>query len=123
MVDKATLGAGNVPIVLDGEEYVLRPTLGAALFLVRQPGGLQAMSNRIFVQIDLDAATTVVQHGLGYPSRSLEAAALPDKVWRTGLTDGLAEKCVLYLRVLAGGGQLPAEARDDTPRPPRTGVH
>jgi hypothetical protein len=110
-------GAGDVPITLDGEECVLRPSSLAAQALSRQYDGLRGCIDAV-LRLNMDVIVQVVAHGLGIPSGSREMKTLPEKVWRTGVTDdtgALAERCVAYLRVLAGGGRPPpiAEGRDE----------
>ena len=78
---KASLGAGNVVITLDGEEAVLRPSLKAAQTLSRQTDGLMGAIERV-TRFDLDTLTSVIALGVDKPSKEVAEA-----VWRTGVSD------------------------------------
>lgn len=116
--EKPRLGAGDVRITLlkeDGtpEELVLRPSYNAARMLSAGSEGLMKLMQRV-VAGDVEAAASIVSHGLGYGTGSNRGPKdLAERVWRTGLSDesgGLAERCIMYLRVLMAGGRLPASA-------------
>lgn len=109
------VGAGDVRIVLDGDEHVMRPTWGAAQTLSRQSGGLASAIERC-LRLDLDAIVQVITLGLGLTQTGAKNMQLAEKIWRTGLTDdagGLSERCITYVRCLAAGGRLPGENDDD----------
>lgn len=119
--NKPHVGAGNVPIVLDGEQLELRPSLGAALAISRGTDGIRGAMNRV-LQLDLDAVVMVIGQGLGYENGSKDLKELPEKVWRTGLTDdsgGLVERCVAYLRLLSSGGRPPIQGTGGAENPPK----
>jgi hypothetical protein len=95
---KASLGAGNVEITLDGETAVLKPTLLAAQTISRQAGGIIAAVEAA-AKFDVDAVTGVIALGLGRkPTEVAEA------VWSTGIAD-LAPKAIEFLTILANGGR------------------
>lgn len=98
---KATLGAGNVDITLDGEPAVLRPSLQAAQSISRQNGGISG-AVRAVGQFDFDAIVSVVTLGLGVTGA--EAKEIPNKVWKTGLTE-LVGPVSSFLTILANGGR------------------
>ena len=120
MVNQAQLGMGNIPIVLDGNEYILVPSLNATQSLSRQNGGIRGAVDAL-VKLDFDLVVRVIQLGLG-PKVAAGIKNLPEVVYHTGLTDntgGLAAKCIEYLNVLANGGRpLDVEASQDTQNPP-----
>lgn len=99
------IGAGNVEIVLDGETYVLKPTLKAALTLTNVQGGLPALIQRC-INLEINAIVEVISQGLGVTSKDL-----PERVWRTGLFT-LSARCIRFLNILANGGR-PLDAEDD----------
>lgn len=110
--EKPRMGAGDVEIHLldaDGqpERLVLKPSYNAAHALSAQSGGIFKVMQRI-VDGDVAAVVATISLGLGYGSGNRAPADLPERVWRTGLTDesgGLSERCITYLRVLMGGGR------------------
>lgn len=109
-MNEPKLGGGNVTIRLDGEEVILKPSLQAAQTISRQAGGLAGAMQAV-LKLDLDVVTTVVGLGLGYGGTKKPPQDLAEKIWRSGLTDAsegaLASGCILFLRVLANGGQMP----------------
>lgn len=105
-------GAGDVPITVGAESYVLRPTLEAALAISRQFGGIREALARVN-NLDLDAVVSVIRAGIGATEarrvKNLEAA-----VWGGGLLSGDGElilALVNFLICLANGGK-PSGARD-----------
>ncbi|ETA72341.1 MULTISPECIES: hypothetical protein [Mesorhizobium] len=100
-MSKPALGAGNVEIELDGETVVLRPSLMAAQAISRQSGGISS-AVRSVGNYDFDVIVSVVTLGLGATGQ--EAKAIPEKVWRTGLTD-LIGPVSTYLTIIANGGR------------------
>jgi hypothetical protein len=97
-MEKATLGAGNVLITLDGEEATLRPTLKAAQTLSRRADGLIGAIERVS-RFDLDVITAVVALGLDRPEKDIAEA-----VWSTGASS-LAPTAIKFLGILANGGR------------------
>lgn len=100
-MSKPTLGAGNVEIELDGETVVLRPSLMAAQAISRQSGGISS-AVRAVGNYDFDVIVSVVALGLGATGQ--DAKSIPEKVWRTGLTD-LVGPVSTYLTIIANGGR------------------
>jgi hypothetical protein len=90
---------------------VLRPTFHAARTISSRYGGTLSAAERV-ARLDLDVISDIIALGLGYTSSRRHPSDLPERVWRTGLSDdtgGLAEKCILFLRTLASGGRPPRE--------------
>ncbi len=121
---KPRIGAGDVPITLvdaagNPEALVLRPNYNAARTISAQSGGLLGALDRV-AKLDLETITQVITLGLGYGTQSARGPKdLPQRIYQTGLADdtgGLAERCVLYLQVLMGGGQPPRKVDDEGPR-------
>jgi hypothetical protein len=108
-------GAGDVPIVLDGETVKLTPNLRAAQTLSRVGGGLIELGQRV-ARIDVDAITTIITLGLGYGGENPPPKDLDEKIFRSGLAK-LAAPCVRYLNVLGNGGRPLEEARQDSENP------
>jgi hypothetical protein len=111
---EANIGAGDVVINLDGEDKVLKPSYQAARTISSMQGGISGAIQRV-VQLDIETVTQVVTLGLGYGQGQKPPKDLAEKIWRTGLTDdsgGLAERCVLFLRVLASGGRMPRDQKE-----------
>lgn len=108
---KATIGAGDVNVMLDGEMVTLKPSLRAAQTISRQAGGIVACMQAVG-RFDLDVIALVVAQGLG-KVKSAEVNEVAEAVWRTGLTD-IVPKVTEFLTVLANGGR-PASAGDENP--------
>lgn len=118
-VQQASLGAGDVVITLgqgdNGEELTLRPHWKAAKTLSTKYNGLSSVIERV-LRLDISVVVDVIAVGLGYTSTKRPPEDLERRIYETGLTDdtgGLAERCVTYLHVLAGGGRLPDSSSDD----------
>ncbi|MEO9230370.1 MAG: hypothetical protein ABI216_15700 [Devosia sp.] len=109
----ATLGAGNVDILLGDETVTLRPTLRAAQTISKQSGGivsaLQAVS-----RFDFDVISSVIALGLNKTSPR-DQQDIAEKVYETGLSD-LIEPVTNFLAILANGGRpVTAKASDENP--------
>jgi hypothetical protein len=102
-------GAGDVAIMLAGEEYFLRPTAKAALTISRGQGGIRGAIDAV-LKMEVDAVTNVVKLGLGLAVvRELtRTTPLEELVYESGLTDtsgGLVAKTIEFLHILANGGR------------------
>lgn len=101
-MSNATLGAGNVAIILDGEDAVLRPSLKAAQTISKQSGGIIAAVQAVG-RFDFETIVAVIALGLGV-SQAREVQSLAEKVYSTGLTD-LVEPVTKFLTIIANGGR------------------
>lgn len=99
---QASIGAGNVTIILLGEERVLRPTLRAARSISAKAGGIMSAVQAIG-RFDFDAMLTVVSLGLDI-TKPAEVNDLAEKIYGTGMAD-LVEPVTTYLSILANGGR------------------
>lgn len=111
---KATIGAGDVTIVLDGEPVVLRPSLRAAQTISRQSGGVIGAMQAVG-KFDMDTITLVVAQGLGKVKPN-EVNEIAEQVYSTGLTD-LVPKVTEYLTIIANGGR-PVSGSEENPQKP-----
>lgn len=105
-----SIGLGDVPITIDGEEMVLRPSWQAAQSISRMSGGIMGAIEKV-VKLDMETIIAIVQMGLGFGMGKRPPTDLAERIWRTGLTDEggfVVERCVLYLRTLANGGRPPS---------------
>ena len=108
-------GAGDVRITLGGVEYVLRPTLSAALTVSRLAGGIRGAITRAN-DLDLDIIVSVIRAGVA-PADLQRLRNLEEVVWSEGLLDRRGElvlAVVDYLMNLTRGGR-PADASDAAP--------
>lgn len=105
-MDKAEYGIGNVQIVIDGEEFFLKPTLKACMNLSRIAGGITLLNQKC-VSYDFDTILQIIKEGLGVNSKDLA-----EKVWKTGLIN-LAVPCIRFLHVLANGGRPLDEVEEE----------
>lgn len=125
MADEAQVGAGDVPITLDGKDYALVPTVAAFKNISKAFGGLRAAATAV-TTLDVDIITRIVQFGLG-PQVVKElggADKLPDHIFAAGILDtsgGLASKCITFVTNLSNGGRpVPEEgAGTSTVDPPK----
>lgn len=108
---KAAFGAGDVTIVLDGEEVTLRPSLKAAQGVSRLSGGILGAVEALS-RFDLDVLVNVVALGLGKKPSEVEEA-----VWRTGVSE-LAPRAIEFATIIANGGRPVADggSGDGNPR-------
>jgi hypothetical protein len=106
--NEARLGAGNVEIELDGQIVTLKPSLRAIQILSRQYGGLVTAIDAVG-KYDFNAIEQAISVGLNVNQK--ESRELPDKIFRTGLTN-LAGPVISYLSILSNGGR-PHETQDD----------
>lgn len=113
-----TVGAGEIAITLldhadNPEQLVLKPSYHAARTISAQSGGLMGAIERV-ARLDIETINQLIQLGLGKDQMPRGGmATLSDRIWRTGLSDeegGIAERCIMFLRVLMNGGRPPQVA-------------
>lgn len=115
MSSKATIGAGDVSIILDGDPATLKPSLRAAQTISRQAGGIIGAMQAVG-RFELDTISLVIALGLGRVKPN-EVNDVAEQVYRTGLTD-LVPKVTEFLTIIANGGR-PVSGGDENP--PKTG--
>ena len=106
MQSKITLG--EVPITLDGDEIVLRPTMRAMTQISRTYGGLAKARTEI-AQENIDAIAYVIRVGAGMNDR--DAKDLGDRIFATGTADMIVP-LIRYVAILGNGGK-PLEGDDE----------
>lgn len=107
----AKINEGDVEITLNGEQFVLRPTL-KALSAISSMGGLTKVRQAIVDQ-DFNTLISVILHGANLAGRP-EGKQIPDMVFRNGLDAALMVPLINYLGILANGGKpLPENADAD----------
>lgn len=106
---------GHVEITLAGDSITLAPTLGCALELCRKHGSLGAVLDKLEAY-DLNAATDVVQAGLGFLKREVVA----QQVYDAGLVD-LTPALVRFVIMLANGGKPMKAEEEEKPGGPFAG--
>lgn len=111
---KASLGAGNVDLELDGETVTLRPTLKAAQTLSRRTDGLIGAIERVS-RFDLDTVVAVVALGIDKPEKDVA-----ERVWRTGVNE-IAPHAIKFLGILANGGRPADGSGGEEDADPRNG--
>lgn len=107
--NKASIGAGDVEIKLDGKDWVLRPTVRAMKMLSRKSGGIMGAVQSV-ASLDTDAIASVLKIGLELTEKGAEG--LDERVYRTGAAK-LAGPCIRFLHVLSNGGRPPEENGTD----------
>lgn len=105
------VGIGDVPLMIDDEEFILKPSWGAAQLVSQRFGGISGAVEKV-IRLDIEATVQIVMFGMGFVGTRKPPLNLAERIWRAGLTDrtgGVAEACVKYLHVLANGGRPPPE--------------
>lgn len=105
--DKPSLGRGDVTVVIDGVEYILKPTLAATQALSRKYGGLHLLVDRI-AKLDFEAIVDTVLAGLNRNANPKQRQELAEAIFRTGLTDDTGQVsllCARYVIILMRGGR------------------
>jgi len=109
---KASLGAGDVDIVLDGETVTLKPSLKAAQAISRQAGGIMGALKGLS-ELDFDIVTGIIAVGLGRQADDVAGA-----VWRTGIAN-LVPGASEFVTVVANGGRRrPKDGGSEAENPP-----
>ena len=104
------LTAGEMPIMFEGEERILKPSLRAMGAINRQFGGLRNARAKL-VDEDVDAVAFILRHGLNLSDR--DARDLPDRIYRNGVTGDFLVALIKYVAILGNGGKpLPDEPED-----------
>lgn len=102
--------SGQVKIILDGEERILKPTIPAMRHIDAHFGGYQPAFDALR-RSSVSACAFIVRHGLGMDDR--EAKEVFDKVARTGTAE-LVGPLSEFIAILANGGRpLNGEAEKD----------
>jgi hypothetical protein len=110
MGKKADPGAGDVPLTLDGEELVLRPSLEACRAISKLAGESLAVAvGRVMERLDFEFIVEVVALGLGESSPNIKKQ-IAEKIYRQGVIT-VAANVVQYIRSVMNGGRRP----DDDP--------
>lgn len=106
------LNPGEIAIILEDEERILKPTLRALSAISGRFNGL-ARARQALVDQDLDATVFIIRHGLNMTDR--EAKNLPQVVFENGLTEELVIPLIKYTAILANGGKpLPDQPEDES---------
>lgn len=114
--EPARIGAGDVEVVIGDEVFVLRPSYIAARTISGSAGGITGAMDRV-MRLDVDTIMNVLTVGCGFVGAKRPPKDFAEKVWASGFTDdtgALAERCIVYLRVLAGGGRMPKSERGES---------
>lgn len=110
---EAEPGIGDVPIVLDGKEMLLKPSLQACMDISRLAGGGQAAIQRCLA-LEFDTICAVISAGLGL--NPVQAKKLPAAVYATG-TISLHGACIDFIHIVNNGGRPPDPTEDEQEQP------
>lgn len=102
-------GAGNVPILLDGEELTLKPSLETCMRLSQLANNSLEQAVHRCLRFDFEFICEVISLGLDATSPALRKD-VRDKVYRTGVIN-LAATAGLFIRVIMNGGRRPSVAQ------------
>ena len=109
MADSKIL-SGEVSIVLNEEEFWLKPTIRAATSINRQFDGF-ANARAALVRENFDSVVFIIRLGLNLSDR--DARDLPERVYKNGITAELLIPLIKYVAILGNGGRpLPDEPED-----------
>lgn len=75
---------GTVQVVLLGETYTLKPTLGAVRAIEAHFGGLRGASQAINA-LSVDGCAVIIAGGAGLSGK--DAEAIPEQVWQAGVLE------------------------------------
>lgn len=103
---EAEPGAGDIPITLDGEEYVLKPSLAACIAISGIAGGLNQAVQRCY-QMNFETIVEVICLGLSATSGP-QKREVGEKVYKTGVIH-VAADAIHLIRTIANGGQRPKD--------------
>jgi hypothetical protein len=98
----AKINEGDVVIHLDGDEFVLRPTL-KALGAISSNGGLGKVRQALVDQ-DFSTITSVIIHGANLAG-SRVGKDIPEAVFRNGLNTELLVGLLTFVGILGNGGK------------------
>lgn len=98
MADPVKVGDGDVPITIDGKDYMLTPSYKACSNLARNGEGLSSLIRRC-ANLELDVLTRVVAEGLGR-----NPPDLGDKLYKSGLRN-MSGPCIDFLVNISNGGK------------------
>lgn len=109
MAEIAAPNAGDIPITLDGEKHVLKPSLEACIGVSKIAGGLSQAVARCH-QLNFETVCEVIGYGLNATSgpQRKQVEAL---VYKTGVI-AVAAEAIAFIRTIANGGQRPTEEGD-----------
>lgn len=106
------INSGEIPVVFEEQEVMLKPTLRAATTISRQFNGFAA-ARAALVAEQLDAVVFILRMGLNLSDR--DARDLPERVYKNGITAELLIPLIKYIAILGNGGKpLPDEPEDGT---------
>lgn len=109
MAKDVSVGDGNVPIMIDGKEYSLKPSYKACLALATGGDGLRTLISRC-ANLEMDTIKRVIAEGLGRDPKDLQ-----EKLYATGLRN-VSGPAIDYLVVLSNGGRpVPKEGDKEGP--------
>lgn len=101
------LTAGEMPVTLNDDELILKPTLRAMTAINRQFSGL-ANARQQLVAENFEAVVFILRYGLNLTDQA--AKDLPDRVYQNGITGELLVALIKYVAILGNGGKpLPDE--------------
>lgn len=96
--------SGDITLMLNGEEHILRPSLQAATALSATFGGLSKAFDGLMNR-DLGTYQAVVKAGI-VTAKNISTKDLQEAVWRAGMVT-LSEPLIDFLGLLNNGGRKP----------------
>jgi hypothetical protein len=108
---KAEIGGGDVPIILDGRELLLKPSLEACIAISKM-GSI----NEVFAHIrsmHFETICQVIGIGIGANPRQREKD-IPEAVYNAGIF-AVSAAAMEYVHVIANGGKREEEEAEGVP--------
>lgn len=110
---KFKMNLGEVVVVLNKEELVLKPTYQAASRISNQFNGFRD-ARLALVAENFDAVVFILRIGLNL--NGSDARELPERVYKNGITAELLIPMIEYIGVLANGGRPVLENQETEPK-------
>lgn len=99
-------GIGDVPLDLDGEEVILRPSLKACIGISRLHSAPYETAQKV-LGLDFDTSVKVLALGLNQAPKQLE-----ERLYRTGLVN-VRNELIRFIHIVNNGGRPPAVMKFD----------
>ena len=111
-MNNSRINSGEVSVVINEEEFWLKPTLRAATSINRQFDGFANARNAL-VRENFDSVVFILRMGLNLSDK--DARDLPDRVYKNGITAELLIPLIKYVAILGNGGRpLPDEPEESS---------
>lgn len=119
-MQRADLNPGDMAIVLNGTEYILRPSFRAAMLISAIHGGFMPLVDRLG-SVDIATMASVLVAGAGLSGKEQIEKAEQD-LYLNGELGTTSARLIDFCGTLSNGGKPRAEAGTDAAEIPTTGA-